>query len=197
MALINTPWTSSMVSPYRASASRFGTMSTKKPPAARSAKMLRVPGTLRSAVSSFSPMRWIWSRFAPRTLMPTGVRTPVVSMSMRPLIGIVQALTLPGIWSAESISEINFSQVRPGRHCDFGFSWTTVSIIEKGAGSVAVSARPALPWTLRTSGNDLSVRSCVCISRAASVTEIPGKVVGMYRIVPSLSGGMNSWPSFR
>ncbi len=34
---------------------------------------------------------------APRTLIPTGVRTPVVSMSMRALIGIVQALVTPGM----------------------------------------------------------------------------------------------------
>ena len=33
-----------------------------------------------------------------------------------------------------------------------GFRLTIVSIIEKGAGSVEVSARPALPWTRSTSG---------------------------------------------
>ena len=83
------------------------------------------------------------------------------------------------------------------RHSDIGLSWTTVSIIENGAGSVEESTRPALPWTLMTSGNCLRMRSCVAISRCASVTEMPGNVVGMYRMPPSLSGGMNSWPSFR
>ena len=35
--------------------------------------------------------------------MPTGVRMPVVSMSMRALIGIVQALVVPGSFSASFI----------------------------------------------------------------------------------------------
>ncbi len=56
---------------------------------------------------------------------------------------------------------------------------TVVSIIENGAGSVDVSARPALPKTRSTSGKDLRIRSCVWSSRSASVTEIPGSVVGM------------------
>ncbi len=64
----------------------------------------------------------------------------------------------------------------------------------KGAGSVEVSARPALPKTCSTSGKDRSFWSMICSNRLASVTEKPGKVVGMYRIVPSYSGGMNSDP---
>ena len=36
------------------------------------------------------------ARSAPKTLIPTGVRTPVVSMSIRALIGIVQAFVWPG-----------------------------------------------------------------------------------------------------
>ncbi len=54
-----------------------------------------------------------------------------------------------------------------------------VSIIENGAGSVEVSARPALPKTRSTSGNDLSTRSCVSSSSCACATEMPGSVVGM------------------
>ncbi len=65
------------------------------------------------------------------------------------------------------------------RHFSWGSSSTTVSIIESGAGSVEVSARPALPYTLRTSGKDLRMRSCACSSRPASLTEMPGRVVGM------------------
>ena len=42
----------------------------------------------------------------PSTLTPTGVRMPVASMSMRALIGIVQALETPGNCSALSISAI-------------------------------------------------------------------------------------------
>ena len=56
---------------------------------------------------------------------------------------------------------------------------TVVSIMEKGAGSVEVSARPALPNTRSTSGKDFRIRSCICRSRLASVTEMPGSVVGM------------------
>ena len=41
--------------------------------------------------------------------MPTGVRTPVVSMSMRALIGMVQALDTPGIASAAFISSTSCS----------------------------------------------------------------------------------------
>ena len=39
------------------------------------------------------------------------------------------------------------------RHWSCGLSVMTVSIIENGAGSVLVSARPALPNTRSTSGN--------------------------------------------
>src|SRR6266508_6688326 len=64
-------------------------------------------------------------------------------------------------------------------HSDSGLSTMTVSIMEKGAGSVAVSARPALPKTRSTSGKDLMSLSCVCSNRCASVTEMPGIVVGI------------------
>jgi hypothetical protein len=65
------------------------------------------------------------------------------------------------------------------RHCSCGLRTTVVSIMEKGAGSVEVSARPALPKTRSTSGNDLSTRSWTWSRRLASVTEMPGSVVGM------------------
>ena len=65
------------------------------------------------------------------------------------------------------------------RHASGGFRRTVVSIIEKGAGSVEVSARPALPKTTSTSGNDFRILSCSVRRRCASVTEIPGSVVGM------------------
>ena len=107
--------------------------------------------------------------------MPIGVRTPVDSMSMRFLIGIVQMLGMPGKRSCASISSCSSSKVmrsgamrradrlqrlRPvastsARPCairDSGLSSTVVSTIENGAGSVGVSARPALPKTRSTSG---------------------------------------------
>ena len=113
---------------------------------------------------------------------------------MRARIGIVQALDTPGNWRAASISCFRLSEVTPGRHSDLGFNVMIVSNISVGAGSVAVSALPALPNTVSTSGNDLMMRSCVCISSAAFVTERPGSVVGMYISVPSSRFGMNSLP---
>ena len=70
---------------------------------------------------------------------------PVASMSVRALIGIVQAFETPGNWSALSSFACRLSMVVPGGHWSFGFRLTTVSNISVGAGSVAVSARPALP----------------------------------------------------
>ena len=70
-----------------------------------------------------------------------------------------------------------------------------VSIMSSGAGSVAVSARPALPTTCQTSGNWRSTASRAFRSSAASVTDVLGTLVGISMIVPSLSGGMNSRPS--
>ncbi len=132
-----------------------------------------------------------------------GVRTPVVSMSMRALMGMVQALVVPGILSASSISATSSShEMRSGqrwrrrparshsgahdeyqrgfdRQSSCGLSTTVVSTIEKGAGSVEVSARPALPKTRSTSGKDLRMRSWTWRMRLASVTLSPGSVVGM------------------
>jgi hypothetical protein len=104
---------------------------------------------------------------------------PVESMSMRALIGIVQALETPGNCSALSISAISLSTVMPGRHSFPGLRLITVSNISVGAGSVAVAARPALPQTEATSGNDLMILFWVCTSSEALVTDRPGSVVGM------------------
>ena len=101
---------------------------------------------------------------------------PVVSMSMRLRTGMVQALLAPGRCSAWFISSVSSLvetwsgvMVRSAGnshrgaqaeyhvclwgHWDGGFSKMVVSIIDSGAGSVEVSARPALPRTLSTSGN--------------------------------------------
>ena len=71
----------------------------------------------------------------------------------------------------------------------------TDSIMSSCAGSVAVSARPALPCTDATSGNRMMMRSCAISARRASSIAIPGNVVGMTSSEPSSSGGMNSEPS--
>src|ERR1700732_1813329 len=104
---------------------------------------------------------------------------PVESMSMRALIGIVQAFETPGNCNDLSISAIRLSTVRPGRHLLAGLRLITVSNISVGAGSVAVDARPAFPQTDDTSGNDLMILSCVCTSYGAFVTDRPGSVVGI------------------
>jgi hypothetical protein len=141
------------------------------------------------------PMRSIEARSGPKILIPTGVRTPVVSMSMRFLIGMVQALDTPGMRNASFIWETRSSvEATVLRHWDFGFSRMIVSIMENGAGSVDVSARPALPSTRSTSGKRIRMRSCTWSRRSASVTEMPGSVVGMNSSAPSSSGGMNSEP---
>ena len=80
------------------------------------------------------------------------------------------------------------------RHSERGLRTIVVSIMEKGAGSVDDSARPALPNTRTTSGTSAISRSIVCRRRDASVTESPGRVVGMYSRLPSSSGGKNSDP---
>jgi hypothetical protein len=67
----------------------------------------------------------------------------------------------------------------PGRHSTSGLRLITVSNISVGAGSVAVLARPALPMTEATSGNDLMILSWICSSSAALVIESPGSVTGM------------------
>jgi len=53
------------------------------------------------------------------------------------------------------------------------------SIIETGAASVAVSARPSLPNTLATSGNAASFLSICWSTQPASFIGTPGNVVGI------------------
>ncbi len=138
-----------------------------------------MPGTLRITASIWRATLSISARSLPITFTPTGVRMPVDSMSMRALIGMVQALETPGNCSDLSISAISLSTVMPGRHSLSGFRLITVSTISVGAGSVAVEARPALPQTDATSGKDLMILSWVCSSSAALVTEMPGSVTGI------------------
>ncbi|MOA32065.1 hypothetical protein D3C78_1532540 [compost metagenome] len=64
-----------------------------------------------------------------------------------------------------------------------------------GAGSVAVSARPALPNTVATSGTVLINRSVSCSSLLASRADMPGNDDGIYNRSPSSSCGINSLPN--
>ena len=87
-------------------------------------------------------------RSGPDTLIPIGVLIPVDNISIRVLIGIVQALATPGNCIALSISLISSLVVFLGLgHSSLGFSRTVVSIIASGAESVADSARPTFPNT--------------------------------------------------
>jgi len=70
-----------------------------------------------------------------------------------------------------------------------------VSNISSGAGSVALSARPAFPKTRSTSGTVLMRRSVCWSSSVALETDRPGSADGMYSRSPSSRGGMNSPPT--
>ena len=70
-----------------------------------------------------------------------------------------------------------------------------VSIIDRGAMSVAVSARPILPKTRATSGILASAASRCSRICLACALPTPGKSEGMSMMLPSLRGGMNSLPS--
>ena len=67
-----------------------------------------------------------------------------------------------------------------------------VSIMSIGAGSVGVSARPALPTTMSTSGKRQRTMSRAFRSSTDSVTDARGTVIGMSMTMPSSSGVMNS-----
>ncbi|MCY1559666.1 hypothetical protein D9M68_967240 [compost metagenome] len=58
-------------------------------------------------------------------------------------------------------------------------NWMVVSNISRGAGSVAVSARPALPETCSTSGTVLISRSVICSNWLAFCADRPGSAEGM------------------
>jgi hypothetical protein len=120
---------------------------------------------------------------------------PVASMSMRLRIGGIQILVSPGTCTARSSSSTSFSGVMPARHCSRGLNWMVVSNISSGAGSVAVSARPALPKTRATSGTVLIMRSVCCSSSLAFCADSPGRAWACTagRLHPA--AGRNSPPS--
>ncbi len=84
------------------------------------------------------------------------------------MVCIPQVFIHPGKLSAELSS--------------LGFSSITVSIIDRGAGSVGVSALPIFPKT----------QSCFLKTSTPSSKGIPGKVDGIYKIAPSFNFGINS-----
>ncbi len=147
-----------------------------------------------TAVSICVVNRSMVARSAPATLMPTGLLMPVANMSMRLRMGGTQTLESPGTLTMRSSSSTSLSGVMPARHWSRGLNWMVVSNISSGAGSVAVSARPAFPKTVCTSGTVLMSLS-VCWSNCDALeTDRPGNADGMYSRSPSSSAGMNSAP---
>ena len=82
-------------------------------------------------------------------------------------------------------------ELTPLGHSLRGFSITVVSYMSIGALSVALSDLPTAPKTLATSGKRRRLRSCCCRSTLACSIEMPGRAVGIYKVDPSKSGGMN------
>jgi hypothetical protein len=79
-------------------------------------------------------------------------------------------------------------------HSDFGLRVIIVSSIANGAGSVAVKALQAFHTTFSTSYR-LDIILFVSISRSLALLSLTlGTVIGIYIILPSSSGGINSEP---
>ena len=196
MAVSTMSCTSPTLMPWRATALRSILISRNRPPCVRSAYKSAAPGTFRRICSASIARPSSVSRSLPKIFTPRSVRTPVESMLIRLMIGCVQPLRTPGIWSFESSSAIMSFFVIPFRHWFFGLRSTMDSIMLTGAGSVEVSAFPTFPSTCSTSGTDLMIASCSCTTRLTSVIDADGSVTGMNRRLPSSSGGMNSDPMF-
>ena len=130
----------------------------------------------------------------PKIFTPTSERIPVVSMSMRLMIGIVQMFDTPGSCTARPISARNRSRVIPSRHWSLGLRCTIVSVMLSGAGSVEVSARATFATTYSTSGNFINAAFCRAAISVFSSSEMLGSAMGMNIRSPSFNVGMNSLP---
>ena len=93
-----------------------------------------MPGTVLRTCSIWRATRSISPRSVPNTLTPTGVRMPVESMSMRALIGMVQAFDTPGNCRALSISAMSELMVMPGRHSSLQACPFAISEVDRHAG---------------------------------------------------------------
>src|SRR4029453_1315229 len=85
------------------------------------------------------------ARIQPRLAFQSIRQPPFLRPFVRSLrydVSFHQMLGIPGNRIRESMSAMSFSHVMPGLHSDSGLSVTTVSVIDSGAGSVAVFARP-------------------------------------------------------
>src|SRR5258706_7415909 len=100
---------------------------------------------------------------------------PVESMSIRALIGMVQALLTPGNSSAWFMSAINLSMVMPWGQVSSGLRLMTVSNISTGAGSVAVLGQGSLSDIRSTFLEILTILSCALVNVPRLVTDMPGR----------------------
>ena len=107
------------------------------------------------------------------------VRNPVVNISVRVWIGIQKMLAIPGVLMLAFISAMSLSQVMPARHWLEGFSMHDCLKHGERRGIGWLSACPALPNTVSTSGSFRIMRSWICRILVASVTDMPGTAVGI------------------
>ncbi len=134
-------------------------------------------------------------RSVPKIFTPTSERMPVVSMSMRLMIGIVQMFVTPGSCTARPISARSRSSVMPGRHCSRRFQMddrlghVQRRRIGRRLGAARPSRRPTRPPETSSGPRSVCWRSCVFSS-----SEMLGSAIGMNIRSPSFSGGMNSLP---
>ena len=88
--------------PIRAAAAGSATKPRPGSPPSDSNTALRVPGTVSTRLRTAVPSASSRCTSGANTRMPTGVRTPVAIMSIRPRAGAVQALVQPGSRVARS-----------------------------------------------------------------------------------------------
>ena len=152
----------------------------------------------------FLPISSILARSGPKILMPIGVRIPVESMSMRFLIGMVQAFDHSG----QPDLLVHFGDQFVPCHRPSG-AQNKFTKVAKRLGPVrpvnsqlaplrfrlqhhcrfSHAERRRVGRCLRPAGlyrkptgpreTSLSMRSCICSSMVACVADIPGRVVGM------------------
>ena len=119
---------------------------------------------------------------------------PVVSMSMRLMIGIVQMLRRRAAGRPAPSPRADGRASCPARHWSRGFRCTIVSVMLSGDGSVEVSARRLSRRRTRPPETACRAAFCRCAIRVFSSSEMLGSAIGMNIRSPSFSGGMNSLP---
>src|SRR3546814_1113739 len=106
---------------------------------------------------------------------------PVGRIAVPLRIGGIQIVARQGTLTTRSNSSISFSGVIPGRHSSRGLKRIVVSNISSGAGSVALSARPALPN--RSEEHTSELQSLMRISYAVFCLKKKNNIIQHYTIV--------------